>query len=225
VVLPCLGILAYGVSLALMPPDLFLRVFDSEYGPIELGTMAGFGAASVLAFGLAARSRGHVPVGFRLLYLLFALGALFAALEEISYGQHFLGWKSPRWFAEQNAQQETNLHNLFADKPGQALRNGALVAVTLGGIVLPAAAMWAGGRYVPGRFTYYLLPRGELIPLVAVTLLMRLFRTLPRGMRAGWDTALYEVMELYLALGALVYVLVLRRRLLLSADAPRGRRA
>ena len=47
--------------------------------------------------------------------------------------------------------------------------------------------LWAGRQYASGRLAYYLLPRGQLIPVVAVILLMRLFRTLPRGVRAGWD--------------------------------------
>jgi hypothetical protein len=214
----------FGLGVAVLPPAAFHWVFVSELGPVELGTAACFGAAAALAFGLAMRSRGVVPAGVRALYLLFALGALFAGLEEISYGQHFFGWQSPRWFAEQNAQRETNLHNLFGDRPGKTLRNVALVAVSAGGIVLPAAAMWAGGQFAPGRWPYYLLPRGELIPLVAVTLLMRLVRALPRQTRAGWDLGLYEVMELYLAITALVYVVVLRRRLL-SADTPGDRGA
>jgi hypothetical protein len=158
------------------------------------------------------------------LYLLFAVGALFAGLEEISYGQHLFGWASPRWFVEQNAQHETNLHNLFADKPGQALRNGALVAVTLGGLLLPLAARWGGGRDAPGRFAYYLLPGTELVSLVIMTVLMRVFRTLPRELRAGRDVALFEMLELYLAIAALVYILVLRRRLL-PAPAPGDQRA
>src|SRR5262245_45394997 len=96
----------YAVSLALMPHEMFLEVFDSEYGPVELGTAAAFTAASILAFGLAKRTRG-VPVFIRVLYALFAVGALFAMLEEISYGQHFFGWQSPHWFQEKNVQHET----------------------------------------------------------------------------------------------------------------------
>jgi hypothetical protein len=219
--LPLLGLVAFALGAALLTPSAFHWVFISELGPVELGTAACFGAASLLAAGLAARSRKIVPVGVRALYLLFALGALFAGLEEISYGQHLFGWASPHWFAERNAQRETNLHNLFSDRPGRALRNVALVAVALGGIVLPGGAAWAGGLYAPGRWPYYLLPRGELVPLVAATLLMRLFRTLPRQARGGWDLGLYEVLELYLALTALVYILVLRQRLLAAGDPGR----
>ena len=53
---------------------------------------------------------------------------------------------------------------------------------------------------------------------------MRLVRTLPRQARSGWDLGLYEVMELYLAITALVYIVVLRRRLL-SAGATGDRGA
>jgi hypothetical protein len=217
-VLPFLGLVAFALGAVLLTPAVFQWVFISEFGPVELGTAACFGTAGLLAVGLAARSRGIVPAGFRALYLLFALGALFAGLEEISYGQHLVGWESPHWFAERNAQHETNLHNLFGDKPGRALRNVALVAVALGGIVLPGGAAWAGGQYTPGRWPYYLLPRSELVPLVVATLLMRLFRTLPREARSGWDLGLYEVLELYLAITALVYILALRQRLLPAGD-------
>jgi hypothetical protein len=90
----------------------------------------------------------------------------------------------------------------------------ALAGVVLGGLVLRATALWAGRQYASGRLAYYLLPRGELMPVVAVILLMRLFRTLHRPVRAGWDLGLFEMMELYMAGASLLYVLVLRRRLL-----------
>jgi hypothetical protein len=214
VLLPGLGLVAYGLAIALLPPETFHGLVDSEQGPVEFGTAVGFGVACVLALRLAARTHGVAPTPVRILYLLFAAGALFAALEEISYGQHFFAWETPRWFAERNAQQETNLHNLFADRPGRALRNLSLVAVTLGGIVAPVVAMRVPGAYEGGRWPRYLLPRAELIPLAGGMLLMRLFRALPGRVRAGWDLGLIEVMELYLALAAIVYVVVLRRRLL-----------
>jgi hypothetical protein len=212
--LPFLGLAVYAVSVRLMPAAMFHWVYDSEYGPVEIGTAACFAAAGVLAFGLARRTRGIAPPLVRVLYLVFAVGAIFACLEEISYGQHFIGWQSPRWFDQANAQHETNLHNLLQDRPGKLLRNGSLVAVALGGIILPAAATWMGGQYTAGRWAYYLLPRAELVPLVTASLIMRLVRTLPHDLRSGRDTALFEVLELYLAITALVLIVTLRRRLL-----------
>jgi hypothetical protein len=211
--LPFLGLLVYGVSVPLMPSGMFHWVFISEFGPVEIGTAGCFLAASVIALRLYGRTRGRAPAVVRALYLLFAVGALFACLEEISYGQHFLGWHSPQWFEQRNAQHETNLHNLFRDRPGKLLRNGALIAVALGGVVLPAAAAWVGGQYVPGRWAHYLLPRAELVTLVAAAWIMRLVRTLPHDVRAGRDTALFELLELYLAVAALVLILTLWRRL------------
>ena len=214
VVLPALGVTAYGLAVALLSPETFHWLVVSEWGPVELGTAACFGAAGLLSLGLAARTRGIAPAPVRVLYLCFAAGALFAGLEEISYGQHLFGWETPRWFAERNAQQETNLHNLLANRPGKALRNLALVVVALVGIVAPLGAMRTPAAYARGRWPYYLLPRAELIPLAVGLLLMRLFRALPGPVRSGRDLGLKEVMELYLALAAVVYVLALRRRLL-----------
>jgi hypothetical protein len=222
--LPFLGLAVYAISVAVMPHGLFQWVYDSEYGPVELGTAACFAVASALAFGLARRTRRIAPPLVRVLYLVFAVGALFACLEEISYGQHFIGWHSPRWFDQANAQHETNLHNLLQDRPGKLLRNGSLVAVALGGIVLPAAAAWMGGQYAAGRWAYYLLPRAELVPLVTACLIMRLVRTLPHDLRSGRDVALFEVLELYLAITALVLIVTLRRRLLSDPQASSAER-
>jgi hypothetical protein len=219
VLLPGLGLVAYGLAVALLSPEALHWLVVSERGPVELATAVGFGAAAVLALGLAARTRDAAPGAVRLFYLLFAVGALFASLEEVSYGQHLFGWKTPGWFAEHNAQQETNLHNLFAARPTRALRNFSIVTIALCGIVAPAVAMRVPGAYAPGRWPYYVLPRAELIPLASGVLFMRLVRTLPGRVRGGWDLGLFEVMELYLALAAVVYVLAVRRRLLV----PRGR--
>lgn len=48
---------------------------------------------------------------------LLALGCLFVALEEISYGQHILGFTPSARLRELNFQAEINLHNLNAVQP------------------------------------------------------------------------------------------------------------
>jgi hypothetical protein len=47
-----------------------------------------------------------------LIYYLFAIILLFIGLEEMSYGQHLIGWNSPESFQKYNVQSETNIHNL-----------------------------------------------------------------------------------------------------------------
>jgi hypothetical protein len=44
--------------------------------------------------------------------LALALGSLFLFLEEMSYGQHILGLKTPAWLTGINQQNEINLHNI-----------------------------------------------------------------------------------------------------------------
>jgi hypothetical protein len=193
--------------------ESFKAAVLSEQGPIELGTAALYLASAGLAAGLALGTRATVPGVYRLLYGLFVAAAVFVALEEVSYGQHLLGWTSPRWFAEHNVKGESNLHNLYGDRPTRALRNLALVSYAAVGIVLPAAAMAWYRRYPPGHWTHYLLPRGEIAALVVLAIVLRRLRKLPSTPFTGLDLGLDELMELYLGVAALVYVVVLWRRL------------
>ncbi|MEH6402324.1 MAG: hypothetical protein V7750_03050 [Sneathiella sp.] len=48
--------------------------------------------------------------------IFFAIGFLYIALEESSWGQHLFGWQTPDWLSDVNRQQETNIHNLFDKK-------------------------------------------------------------------------------------------------------------
>jgi hypothetical protein len=212
VLLPLLGVIAYYAGLR-AGGETFRSWALSERGPIELGTAGLYLASAGLAAALALKTRDAVPRACRLFYGLFVAAAVFVALEEISYGQHLLGWKSPQWFAEHNVKGESNLHNLYGDRPTRALRNLGLVGYAAVGIVLPAAAMAWYRRYPAGHWTHYLLPRGEIAALVALAILLRRLRKLPSTPFTGLDLGLDEVMELYLAAAALVYMVVLWRRL------------
>ena len=180
----------------------------SEMGPIELGTAAAFLAAAGVAIALVVGRRA-VPGRYRTLYALFALGAMFVALEEMSYGQHLLGWDSPAWFNAHNRQGETNLHNLADSKPSRRIRTLANIGFPLVMVVLPLAALARRASYEPGRPAYYLLPKAELCTLT----LMAVFVT---SIDAGWEyriAKLGELKEFYWAAAALIYIIVLRRRL------------
>ena len=49
---------------------------------------------------------------FYFFLIIYFICLLYYFFEEISYGQHFFGWKSPDFFIEYNNQKETNLHNI-----------------------------------------------------------------------------------------------------------------
>lgn len=46
---------------------------------------------------------------------LLTLAMIFAAMEEISYGQRIFNWSSGEFFQSNNAQKETNLHNMVVN--------------------------------------------------------------------------------------------------------------
>ncbi len=219
--LPTLGVSAYFLAAGLVPPNLPHLIFW-ELGVVELGTAALLGVAGGLALVLSCRLNGGAPAYARILLALFGLGAIVAALEEVSYGQHLFGWQPTDWFAQHNTQHETNLHNLFNDGSRRVLHQVGGNGCLLLGLILPAWAMMRAmmramirGPYRPGHWTYYLLPRAELMPIVALELLVRLFKRLAGTVFAeSWKFGLDEFRECLWAATALLYVIVLWQRLL-----------
>lgn len=63
----------------------------------------------VTAAGRAMRIDRRLPAAVIALGIICAL----LLLEEISWGQRIFGWSTPERLEELNAQQETNLHNMF----------------------------------------------------------------------------------------------------------------
>jgi hypothetical protein len=84
-----------------------------ENSPVELLTFAFFTLGGIRGLVLAARARraglGVLTVAF---YLVFSLGLLFVAGEEIAWGQWLLHFETPAMWRRLNVQGETTLHNL-----------------------------------------------------------------------------------------------------------------
>jgi hypothetical protein len=214
VVLPLVMLEGYLLSVRLIPPTGAGTLF-AENGVFELGTAAFFCAAGCLAIGLCLRTRGLVPNRLRAVLLLYALAAWFVTLEEISYGQHLFGWKCPPWFAEHSSKNEINLHNLYGNGLSNVMRGAADLGFPIAFLVVPLVAMMRANAYEPGRWSYYLLPRTELITLILVAQSLTLFENLSKWM-VGSSVFLRpgEVQEFFWAVAAAVYVVVLRQRLL-----------
>jgi hypothetical protein len=89
--------------------------YVKEDGIAEWLTVVGLLLGSFVClsrFVLLLRKR---PGWFLFVTLALGLFLFFAAGEEISWGQRIFGLKTPEYFQEHNAQQETNLHNLVVD--------------------------------------------------------------------------------------------------------------
>ena len=95
------------------PP--YLDIYLGEDGILEWLTVGGLLAGSFICFSrfiffFKTKNWWFLVVNFSLGLLLFI-----AAGEEISWGQRILGIKSSEYFLKNNAQGETNIHNLVVN--------------------------------------------------------------------------------------------------------------
>lgn len=107
--------LLLGLVLFYTHEDFFLNHYIAEDGIIEWLTVVGLLFGAALSFTRAKRL--YKIRGF--LFSLFTIGLgvlmILAAGEEISWGQRIFGIESPQYFMENNAQKETNFHNLIVN--------------------------------------------------------------------------------------------------------------
>lgn len=105
------GLLALAYAAIGGGKDLVHWVAGREMLVENLGAAA-FLATALIYLAMARRER-EAPRPRRLLLLGLGLFFLLAGGEEASWGQHWLGFETPDELKELNAQQETNLHNLW----------------------------------------------------------------------------------------------------------------
>ncbi len=102
------------VATAKMPGyESFLHTMTQENGVFE--TISVLLLLSIFFYGLVSVYNYRKNFNKRALFLIvsFAIVALLAAMEEISWGQHLFHFQSSSYFLENNMQHETNLHNFM----------------------------------------------------------------------------------------------------------------
>lgn len=136
------GLLLLLTAIYMSSPSFYVAyVYEDqqrEAYPVELLTV---GAAAVggalLSFAAIRRRKQRLAAS---VVAVTGLAAIFFAGEEMSWGQSYLGWRTPESYAAFSG--ETNLHNSWL--PVQTLGSSFLIAVFF---VLPALWRWgAGGR-------------------------------------------------------------------------------
>ncbi|UNY97583.1 hypothetical protein MQE36_10855 [Zhouia spongiae] len=93
-------------------PDYFNNVFAAEDGTVEYGTAIMLLSISILCIYRLITLGGSKPHLWKVGVAIFALLFFFGAGEEVSWGQRIFGIESSDFFLQNNAQKETNLHNL-----------------------------------------------------------------------------------------------------------------
>lgn len=109
------GFVIAGVIMSHTNLDKFNNWYVREDSLIEWLTVVAlmFGCfASIYRARLLAPFRG---TSFQICLFILAGLFFFGAGEEISWGQRLFNWSSPEFFASNNSQGETNLHNLVVN--------------------------------------------------------------------------------------------------------------
>jgi hypothetical protein len=172
-----------------------------EDGPVENLQAALYATAGVLFAALAYRRPRNAWLW------VFAIGLLFCAGEEISWGQRIFGFATPSGLEGANIQREANLHNV--ENIHGNVRTYGFMALGLTFVVLPIVeVLSARMRSVRSRFGF---PPVSLyvVPLAAAAFG---FMLIPRYIDSdafGFD----EVGELFTALAMCAYAAALSRRL------------
>lgn len=148
----CIGLYALFMTAALALPHSMLWQGGAlhpvtgepnwEFGLAESSQNIFLAVALVMAGVMCARAKGLL---LKLWLGLVFLGVLYLLGEETSWGQHYFRWGVDGWFAENNDQAETNLHNtnaLFDQLP----RNLLYVGMVVGGIAHPLVKLFRQGR-------------------------------------------------------------------------------
>jgi len=133
--------------------------FHGESGCIEIASAVflliaiAIGIASIKSFQLEL-------VWVKRWLVLLLLATVYFAGEEISWGQHLLGWETPQWYQTLtgNRQKETNFHNINSwlnQKP----RILFTLWVVIGGILLPLRRKLKGYQPCPSNdWEYWFWP-------------------------------------------------------------------
>ena len=197
--------------------DIYNRWMGTELGVVENATVVLLllaMAAGVLAF----RRRRSLPNPWLRLWLpLVTVGCVYMAIEELSWGQHFIGWDTPAIIDRINDQGETNLHNIsswFDQKPRIIVEIGILV----GGVIFPLWALFTGFAPDPNRdWRYWFWPTFACFPAAALAITVRLptrfqkWFDWPRP--PPFDIRLSEVQEYFFAAVLMIYLWSLYVRL------------
>jgi hypothetical protein len=213
-----IAVLVVELGFRMVNEPLYRRLWQSELGPVETGTVVVL-LPGILAGFLALRRRGRLPARWLTGWLIMILlGSIYFGGEEASWGQHWLGWATPEALSSLNDQGETNLHNTSSwldQKPRLLLELGVLT----GGLLYPLF-LWLRRQARPTDprgIHFWLWPPRQLLPTALLAIAIGLPQRLEKIF--GWpipyplDIRASETQEFYFALFLALYLWSFQMRL------------
>lgn len=219
------GLVLVQIAALLVGPAFYEKWTQGELGLIENAT-ALFLLIALLAALHLHRLRARVTSRwFGPFAALMVLGCFYFLGEELSWGQHLLGFEPPRAIAARNDQGEFNLHNdpVFEKFLDQLPRGLLTFAALIGGVIAPLVRRKRTGRGAPDFGTRaiwgWIWPTLVCVPsaFLAVTV------SIPKKIYGGddgelrpliFDFSAGETKEACIALFLMVYLLSMRKYLL-----------
>lgn len=193
----------------------------SETGVVENLTVVFLVIAIIQLLRYACGYFKTIPGFDKLILVVLVLGSTYFAGEEMSWGQHWIGFQTPGNYGALNYQGEMNLHNLehgffkmMFDRLPRALITLGIFAV---GIVLPFRRSLLPQRlqrYIPGKELLFIS-----LLAVFVTVPNKIMRLATSG-QSGFDAG--EMKELYIALFILMFSLHFLRSLQVRREEVEG---
>lgn len=200
-----------------IPMEIFLSadvlaLLHSEQGPHEFVEFVVLVIAFIVTLATLRRLDWKKDKWLAVWIALAAACCFYVAGEEVSWGQKFVQWSTPEFWANINDQNETNLHNTSSwldQKPRLIL----LIGVIVGGLIIPLLKKFRA-QWLPKKFEIIYPPA-----ILSLTALMTLgIEITDKIDKALEDVILFgrssEVEELYLFYFVLLYLVILRRRIL-----------
>ena len=196
--------------------DLVNFLINSENGVMEFGTVLIMIVGAV--FGLRCLMLRELLPGPYCVAWIFVntLACIYVAGEELSWGQHLVGWNTPEPLKEINDQNETNLHNIsswFDQKPRLLLE----IWVLIGGVFAPVYIKLRGISLSNSDWKFWLWPPLLIVPTALLTILVET----PKKLNDIIDFSVVfkqtvrfsEVQEFYFAWFLMLYLLITYKRL------------
>lgn len=208
---PIIMILVFSLFIWIESSREYTQMILQENSLVENLTFLFLVSGGIYGFKLFVNSRKIVSSKIlKIFLLLFSLTLIFIAMEEIAWGQQFLKFETPNIFKKYNAQNELTIHNI------NALQGKSEIFRILFGIVA-FFGLFLTGLYKVFSVPYILSSFVVVILIVSLFDLSDDFYRINREIKIGTHL-LSELIEMFIGLFSLLYLIILSRKLRLYPD-------